>query len=268
MNAERREISMNDKELHLMPGSGMIWKMTGRGKGVLLLHGFLGTPYEMGSLAQRLSSAGFSVYAPRYPGHGTTIEEMTRTDVSLWYECAREAYLELKAQCREVYIAGLSMGSLFAILLAEEFEVPGIVLMSTPTRVTGRGLYLTPLLSLFIKVLYNSKEKMHELNRGITNPAERVKHVSYIEGLPLAQIWQLHKMTSRAMKALPRVKSAALVLQSRGDDVIPPDSLDYILSRIGSETKESLWLERSGHALTVDYEKDLVAEKVSAFLRK
>ena len=259
---------MHDKTLHIMPGAEAIWKTAGNGKGVLLLHGFLGTPYEMRHLAQQLSSAGFSVYAPRYPGHGTAIEEMTRTSVETWYETAREAYLELKAQCREVYVAGLSMGSLFTILLAGEFPIPKIVLMSTPTRVIGRGLYLTPLLGLFIKVIYTSGSRMKELDRGINNPAERMKHVSYIEGIPPAQVWQLHKMTQRAMKALPHVTSSALVIQSRGDDVISPDSLERILGRIGSKSKESLMLERSGHALSVDYEKDLVAEKVSAFFRK
>lgn len=60
----------------------------------------------------------------------------------------------------------------------------------------------------------------------------------------------------------------ALLVQSHGDDTIPPWSLDYISQRIGSFEKEILWLERSNHAITVDYDRDLVASRVIDFLRK
>ena len=251
--------------IRVIKGAETISDISDRDRGVLLLHGFFGTPSEMRYLAKALTDAGFSVFAPRYPGHGTTIEEMSRSSVGAWYACAREAYIELSSRCREVYVAGLSMGALFTVLLAEEFSVPKIALMSTPTAVTGKGLYLTPVLGRFRKVLYNSKKTREALNKGVSNPAERARHISYVEGIPLLQVWQLHKMIKRAMKVLPRVESAALVVQSRGDDTVPPDSLDRIMRRIGSSKKESLLLERSSHAVTVDYEKDIVAERVMSF---
>ena len=251
--------------IRVIKGAETISDISDRDRGVLLLHGFFGTPSEMRFLAKALSDSGFSVLAPRYPGHGTAIEEMTRSSVESWYECAREACIELSSRCREVHLAGLSMGALFAVLLAEEFAVPKIALMSMPSAVTGRGLYLTPVIGRFRKILYTSKKVRASLNKGVNNPVERARHISYTEGVPLLQVWQLHKMIQRAMKALPRVGSAALVIQSKGDETVPPDSLERIMRRLGSAHKESLLLERSGHALTVDYEKDIVADRVTRF---
>lgn len=258
---------MQSPQIRLIKGAECITDISSREKGVLLLHGFFGTPAEMRYLAKALSDGGFSVVAPRYPGHGTAIEEMARSNVEAWYACAREAYIELSSRCRDVYIAGLSMGALFSILLAEEFSVPKIALMSTPTAVTGKGLYLTPILGRFRKILYTSKKVRASLNRGVNNPVERARHICYVEGIPLLQVWQLHKMINRAMKVLPRVSSAALVIQSRGDDTVPPGSLDRIMRTIGSGRKESLLLERSNHAVTVDYEKDIVADRVTRFFQ-
>ena len=251
--------------LRVIPGAETILSLTSRERGVLLLHGFFGSPAEMRYLAKGLSGVGFSVCAPRFPGHGTTIEEMSRSSVDVWYASAREAYLELASYCKEVCVAGLSMGALFTILLAEEFSVPKIALMSTPTAVTGKGLYLTPVLGRFRKVLYTSEKKRASLIKGVNNPAERARHICYVEGVPLLQVWQLHNAIGRAMKALPRVGSAALVVQSKGDDTVPPDSLDRIMNRIGSARKEFLLLERSNHAVTVDYEKDIVIDRVTRF---
>ena len=256
---------MSSPGLQIIPGAEMILDLSSSKKGVLLLHGFFGSPAEMRYLAKGLSDAGFSVYAPRLPGHGTTIVEMSRSSVDIWYAAAREAYLELSSHCEKVFVAGLSMGSLFTILLAEEFRIPGIILMSTPTAVTGRGLYLTPLLGMFKRVLYNSEKVRASLNKGVNNPVERARHICYTEGIPLRQVWQLHRMIRRAMKALPRVTSAALVIQSRGDDTVPHDSLELIMKRIGSERKESLLLERSNHVITVDYENDIVTDRVIRF---
>ncbi len=74
-------------------------------------------------LAEKLNESGATVYVPRYPGHGTSLIEMANSSVDAWFTAAREALFELKAHCATVYIAGLSMGGIFAILLAREFAI-------------------------------------------------------------------------------------------------------------------------------------------------
>ena len=44
----------------------------GRLVGVLLSHGFTGSPVSMRPWGEHLAAAGYAVEVPRLPGHGTT----------------------------------------------------------------------------------------------------------------------------------------------------------------------------------------------------
>ena len=51
---------------------------TGR-VGVLVSHGFTGSPFSMRPWAQHLADAGYTVRLPRLPGHGTRWRELNTT---------------------------------------------------------------------------------------------------------------------------------------------------------------------------------------------
>jgi carboxylesterase len=228
-------------------------------RGVLLLHGFLGNPGELIYCAEKFRNAGFTVSVPRYPGHGTTIDEMAASSVDAWFTAAREAYMELASIVDRVYIAGLSMGGLFSLRIAGEFPVERICLISVP-----RGLPMTvclaPVIGLFVKVIPPSNNK-----KGINSPELREAHICYHEGTPVKQVWQLNRFIRKTMRALPRVRSSVLILQSDGDEVIPRDSADYIFNRIGSHEKKKFIFRKSNHVITNDYDREEAAEMMLRF---
>src|SRR3954454_10384176 len=88
--------------------------------GVLVSHGFTGTPQSMRPWAEHLAAAGFSVRLPRLPGHGTTWQEMTRRRSEEWYPAVAASLTELTTRCSKVVVAGLSMGGTLVTRLAEE----------------------------------------------------------------------------------------------------------------------------------------------------
>ena len=47
--------------------------------GVLLCHGFTGTPQTLRGWADYLAGQGLTVSLPRLPGHGTTRQDLART---------------------------------------------------------------------------------------------------------------------------------------------------------------------------------------------
>ena len=57
------------------------------GVGVVCVHGLTGTPFEMRYLGEQLAHAGFAVHGPLLPGHGTSVDELSRTHWHDWTEC-------------------------------------------------------------------------------------------------------------------------------------------------------------------------------------
>lgn len=212
-------------------------------------------------LGKRLSDEGCTVMIPRLSGHGTTIAEMTRTTGRDWLRAAREAFIDLRSCSTDVSCVGLSMGGILSILLAREFAVRRLVLLSTPASLPGRAIYLAPLLAPFVKVLPKIDEK-----KGLNSIEARSYHICYNEGIPVRQAWHLNGLIRRAMKALPAVTADTLIIQSLGDEYIPADSIHRIHDRLGARRREKIFLDISNHAITVDYEKDYVAEEVIRFL--
>lgn len=254
------DTTSSDTAVSVLPKAGAeMWLRKGR-KAVLLLHGFTGTPYEMKYLGKRLYGEGYSVYIPRYPGHGTSLREMARTSFAQWHAAAREAFLELRSLRPEVYIAGLSMGGIFTVLLAAEFGVKKIALLATPCTLKEKIIYITPFLGLFKRIWWQA-----DPGKGLLSEKARAEHVCYDQGVPVRQSWQLFRAIGKAMRSLPRVTADALLVQSSLDPVIPAHSMDYIYGRIGSKNKKSVMLQRSGHSITVDFEKARVAGLVIRF---
>lgn len=245
----------------LLKGANSIF-MKGSGEsGVLLLHGFKGSPGEMKELGELLQRAGYTVSIPRYPGHGTSLSEMSRSSVKTWFSCAREAYIELSSLCREISIVGLSMGGLFAMVLAAEFNPLRLVLISTPYSLKQKQALLAPFIYPFIKVLPARDNKL-----GINNPETRKEHLCYRGGNPVIQSFQLYIFSIKARSRLKKIQSGTLIVQSRLDKVIPEKSLENIYRHLGSADKEILWFEKSGHNILRDYDREELGRQVLRFL--
>ncbi|HCY84126.1 MAG TPA: EstA protein, partial [Desulfobacteraceae bacterium] len=57
-------------------GRPLFLKRTNEVAGVLLIHGYMAAPREMADFAEYLHTQGFTVYAPRLAGHGTSPENL------------------------------------------------------------------------------------------------------------------------------------------------------------------------------------------------
>lgn len=105
--------------------------------GVLLCHGFIGTPASMRHWGEHLgNAAGFTVRCPRLPGHGTTWQECNRTHWTEWYRRLREEFASLAGTCDAVFVYGLSVGSTLALRPAQELgdAVAGMALVNPSVR--------------------------------------------------------------------------------------------------------------------------------------
>jgi carboxylesterase len=139
----------------VIPGAEPYFHAGSSGTGVLLCHGFTGSPGSLRPWAQYLAEAGLTVSVPRLPGHGTTWQEMSRTRWEDWYAEADRGYEELRGQSDEIFVMGLSMGGCLALRMAEQrgSGVSGLVLVNPSLAADTKLFMLAPALKLVVRSL-------------------------------------------------------------------------------------------------------------------
>jgi carboxylesterase len=68
--------------------------------------------------------------------------------------------------------------------------------------------------------------------------------------------------------ALPRVSAPVLMIHSQGDTSVPIDDMQNIFNRLGSQNKQILLLENSGHVIPREDERAYAFEAAGDFIRK
>jgi carboxylesterase len=228
-------------------------------EGVLVLHGFTGNPQSMRPLAEAMADAGFTVELPLLPGHGTSIEDMVTTRWADWSAAAERAYEELAARCSAVVVAGLSMGGTLTLWLAERHpEIAGIVLVNPLAEPPGDDVR---------DMLTATLESGTELAPGIGSDIakEGTVELAYAE-LPLAAVLSLFEAAEDVAVDLAQVGCPVLLLSSRQDHVVEPGSGDLVAGTVSGPV-ERVWLERSYHVATLDYDQDEIESRALAFAR-
>ncbi|MGY1638046.1 alpha/beta hydrolase [Geodermatophilus sp. SYSU D00742] len=216
----------------------------GGGTGVLLVHGFTGSPGSMRPWGEHLAAQGFAVRAPLLPGHGTRWQDCNLTGDQDWVDAVSTAFDELAADCDRVVVAGLSMGGTLAIRLAElrPDEVAGLVLVN-PSLLTQRlDAKLLPLLA-----------RLTPSWRGIGNDIKKpgVTEPAYLE-LPTRAVLGLRRLWTATRADLGRVTAPLLVFRSVTDHVVEPASVRVLLAGVSSTDTTEVLLEDSYHVATLD----------------
>ena len=246
-------------ELAIVPGAEPLSHAGGE-VGVLVVHGFTGNPGTMRPLAEALVGAGFTVELPRLPGHGTTIDDMMTTTWADWSGAVEAAYADLAGRCRAVVVAGLSMGGTLTVWLAARHpEVAGIVCINP--AVAARE----PEVKEMVTLMLGAGETV---SPGIgSDIADPDAHESAYEGTPLSCALSLFEALDDLQPLLPAITCPVLLLTSPEDHVVEPASSDHLAASVSGPV-ERVSLDRSYHVATLDYDKELIAERTIAFVRK
>ena len=114
----------------------------GDGNGILLMHGFTGSPAHMRMLADGLAEKGYTVRSICFLCFAVTEEDMAKECWQSWLQAAKTAVVEMKETCQTVTVCGLSMGGVLALLLAEQMKVDACIPISAPMATKNRFLCL------------------------------------------------------------------------------------------------------------------------------
>ena len=232
---------------------------TGR-SGVLLIHGFTGSPRSMRAWAEHLEADGFRVAVPRLPGHGTSWSELAMTEWQDWYGCVDRELAALLDSCDQVFVCGLSMGASLALLLAERYgdDIAGLVLVNAVVTSTDKRARVLPVLRLFLRSL-----------EGISNDIAKpgVDECAY-ERTPLRAAYSMTQLWREVRRHLDRVTQPLLIFRSVQDHTVDPSSCAVILGAVGSTDVHEQLLPRSYHVATMDYEAEEIFASSTDFFRR
>lgn len=229
-------------------------------RGVLLLHGFAGTPPELRILAEWLANHGFLVHAPLLAGHGTTPEEMARTGRWDWIRSADQALDQLLARCSHVGVAGQSMGATLALhLAANRPEVEAVVSQAGLLHLSDWRLRILPAVKGLVR--WEVPSGAVDLYR-----AEGLQELFSYPRRPTSAILELVRLGKLVRTEMGAVVQPLLVLHGGRDSVVDPANAAQILALASSSVRALRRFERSGHGMSVDVDRAAVAEVAGRWL--
>ncbi|MBB4892829.1 carboxylesterase [Streptomyces olivoverticillatus] len=243
----------------LLPGAEP-FRHDGGEVGVLVCHGFTGSPQSVRPWADHLAERGLTVSLPLLPGHGTHWRDMQLTGWQDWYaEVDRELWA-LRERCATVFVCGLSMGGALALRLAAKHgdAVSGIVLVNPANKVHGLSARALPVVRHFVPT-----------TKGIASDIAKpgAAEVGY-DRVPLHAAHSFRRFLRMLDAELPQVTQPLLLMHSPEDHVVPPADSARILSRVSSRDVTERLLERSYHVATLDHDAESIFARTDAFIER
>jgi carboxylesterase len=218
--------------------------------GVVLSHGFTGTPASMRPWADHLVKAGYSVRLPLLPGHGGTWQETNKSNWQQWYGAIEQAFDELAERCEIVFAAGLSMGGALVTRLAEQKgdQIAGLVLVNPSFGSRRTSEKLAPYVSWLVRSRPSIGGDIKK--PGVEEPAN--DRTPVVAGGSLVKFWKV------VTADFDRITAPVRMYRSIEDHVVDDLSSQLLKKGAASTDVEEILLENSYHVATLDYDADRI----------
>lgn len=228
--------------------------------GALLIHGFTGSPQGLRALGEYLAERGIAVIGPRLPGHGTTWQDLNSRKAKEWADAVELSFHEIAAERDEVFLVALSFGAALAFELAARYpdEVAGIVTMAGLVFTKDPRRFAAPVVRRLVASLPG-------VGNDIADPEGQ--EIAY-DRLPTSAAHEMLRFIRRAKMGLPSIRCPILVMHSKNDHTVHPGNAQHIYDTVASTDKELVWIDRSYHVLTLDYDRDEVFERTYKFIKE
>ncbi|WP_166240892.1 alpha/beta hydrolase [Paenibacillus turpanensis] len=225
---------------------------------IMAVHGFTGTPSEMRRVGYYLQGNGYTVDGLRLPGHGTSPEEMSRTNWNDWWQYVVDRYDEVKQQgYKRIVVLGHSMGGLLSLKLASEREVQGVISMAAP-------IFLATRLSVLAHPLQYMFKYIDRRPSGI--PDIDAESLAYTR-TPVNCVVSLRQLVRLVKDSLGAVHAPIFVGQGVRDGAVKPLSAEFIYRGVSSAHRKLKYYAQSSHGILLDKDRDEVYADILGFVQ-
>ncbi len=221
--------------------------------GVVLIHSHLEVPEEVRALAIYLRRRGLWVYAPRLPGHGSSIEDFAGRYTE-WVEVVENSYILMSTICDRVVVGGLEVGGNLALDLAARVgEVAGVFALCPPMALRNFTTNFMPGIDVWNRIINKMKRGEHDRLSDPGNPVTGLKEVGeYLESIE---------------KAYASISQPALIIQAENNPIVDPKGSMQLYNSLGSTDKEFCLLSCDRHVLVKGEGTKKVFRKIGAFIK-
>ncbi len=235
----------------------------GSKNGVYIIHGFTNSTYETRDLAHYLGEKGFYTVANNLPGHGTTAEDCNRCKYTDWIDFVEQGMAEMSSHCDNIYVVGVSMGSVLALHLSSLFPLNAAVFGATVLQF--RDFVGTKILTPIFHKIVPTREKSFSYPKNIRDTINSYGYSVW----PMSAVNEMRKMTNQVKKELHLVKPPALIIQSAQDKLQLPSNTTLVYNSISSEIKETLIVQQANHNLFLSSsDQDMIFQKIASFFNQ
>lgn len=228
--------------------------------GVLLIHGFTGSPAELLLLGEFLNRAGFTVLGVRLAGHGKNELELTRTTCADWFDSVLDGYSLLKSSCEKIFVVGHSMGVLLSLKLAAVQPIDKLVTLSPPFLI-DEGFHLEKL-----------PPRSDCEGLFIIKPRRKLKNVppavnKTYRQFPLVCVHEFLTLRNEVQKLLPQIKTPLLIMHAEDDHTAKVESAALLANSVASTQIELITVPNGGHLIPLTDGRDFIFGNVLRFFK-
>ena len=205
-------------------------------RGVLLIHGLMAAPEEVREWADFLYSQGYTVYAPRLAGHGTSAVDLAEQSYIDWVDSVNRGHDILKTCCGQIVVAGFSTGGGLALHQAvnKPKAFAAVISISAPLKFKSVSSGFAEQLDRWNSFL--SAMGIKNMRRDFVANHPDNPQINY-HRCPVRSIVQVKALMRKVYAALPTLFIPALIIQADNDPKVAGRSGRKIYDRILSSDK-------------------------------
>lgn len=232
--------------------------------GVVLVHSYLAVPAEVKELARYLQRRGIWVFAPRLPGHGTSVADLAQRHSREWVEAVENGYVLMSTICNRVVVGGVAVGGNLALDLASRVEkVAGVFALCPPFSLADYSTNFMPGRDVWNRIL--GKMRREDQAQQFFDFSHGNSHVNYQKN-PVATIKEVGEYLESIEKKYAAISQPALIIQADKNTVVDPQGTLRLYDSIGSSDKEFCLVSDDQHIVVNGARAERIYKKIGDFI--
>jgi carboxylesterase len=227
--------------------------------GILMLHGFLGSPLSSHPMANYLAERGISVHCPLLPGHGHYPDKLHKISRQAWLDAAQEGFETAQSLSNKLFLMGHSMGAVLAAnLCLQNPEVQGLIMLAPLHDVPDERLNWLKWLRFVMPWFYPHKmRRMRQLVRervfdfdptiDFDDPDFQKNELPKLSRVPTDALVEMVKMAEQGRALWPQLQTPSIIFRGGHDPAVKPGTIDALYDVLPGPDKQLKTFAEAGH---------------------